>query len=58
MQLQGLALLCTTIYYITQQQLNLFHAICVIHLSSPLSFGLVARPSYEQSGRVADRKAL
>ncbi|KAK1826552.1 hypothetical protein QBC39DRAFT_396840 [Podospora conica] len=47
LQLQGLALLCTAIYQTTQQQLTLFHAICVMHLLSLLGFGLVAQRKYE-----------
>ncbi|KAK6083014.1 hypothetical protein SCUP515_02248 [Seiridium cupressi] len=50
LQLQGLALLCTAIVQTIEQQLTLFHALCVLHLLSLLGFGLVAQRKYEGGG--------
>jgi hypothetical protein len=56
LQLQGLALLLTAIVQTFEQQLTLFHALCVLHLLALLGFGLVAQRRYGGSGSAGLRR--
>jgi hypothetical protein len=52
LSIQGLALLCTSIYQTFRNQLTLFHAICVLHLLALLGINVIPRGEYSGNDRI------